>query len=571
MRCSACSGAAPAVQPCRFFAATDITGPRAMYTLLDVVADAERRAEAALFSDRLRYRAFVEAAERFAHAHGLIVSGAAATRLLLGDPADRARPPPVGLDSFQCDFFSGRAPAHARTLGDALYALAPEGLGHYTTVLTKVPGLILSVAVDGRDMFTITGLPTHRGVPTADVVIPSARPAQFATDEAGAPLMLACAGAEIQLISTYAALCNPAKAATWGEHLAAEAGLRAIFGRETRAKIEEAAASAKPHAAPPALTLDSALNSALNSAPNNEPNSIVGGAQQGRAPQQGRGAQVRPAQTLLRVLRDQYAAGSGRVLIGPAAIALLTSRPVAGAERLQVITTGLLDTDAGEITAMAQRAGAEVAWRIEDPKCPVDMRLRRMTVYLVHAGSAGKRREPILDVYNSGAFDLIPCTTVAAGPHGGPALKIGTPFVLMRFRLIDMWTMQVLLRMGVVNADYARGVLYGMLTAYEAVAAFYEGRLAAAAQDPEAAAAVLIPATCIGRLVEPELALKRAAQARPANDSRDRPRFFPPYFPAARAEATLAAASAHARDDADSADSIDDADDADSIDDTDMA
>src|SRR5262245_54073200 len=124
-----------------------------MYSQLDAVGDAEARAESVALEDRMRYKAFVEAAERFAAANGLVVGGPAATRLLLGDPGDPAAPPPVGLDSFQYDFYSGRAPALARALGDAMYDLDPQGLGHYTTVLTKVPGYHLTVAVDGRDLF----------------------------------------------------------------------------------------------------------------------------------------------------------------------------------------------------------------------------------------------------------------------------------------------------------------------------------------------------------------------------------------------------------------------------------
>jgi hypothetical protein len=247
-----------------------------------------------------------------------------------------------------------------------------------------------------------------------------------------------------------------------------------------------------------------------------------------------------------RILRDKYAAGPSRVLIGPSAIALLTGRSVAGEERLQVITAGRLDGDAQEITALAKAAGVEVAWKIDDPKIPTDPRLRRMTVHVVTGG----RREPILDVYNSAAFDLVPYVTLAppaparrggkargrrapaedTDERGPPAtLKIGTPFVLMRYRLIDMWTMQVLMQMGAVNAGFAKTVLNGMLAGYDAAAAHYESLLASAARDPEAAAHQLMPmAAYIGRLEEPELALKRAAQ------SRSGARFYPPYLPASR-------------------------------------
>jgi hypothetical protein len=482
-----------------------------MYSRLEVVEDAERRAEAAAFKDRMCYEKFIEAGEQFAAKHALIVCGPAATRLLLSDPeALESSPPILGLDSFQYDLFSGQAPTHARALGDAMYQLDPQGLGHYTTVMTKVTDYLLTVAVDGRDLFTVTSLPPYRGIRLVDIVNPSTRSAQFAKDGNGAPLRLLCTGPELQLIGVYMMLCNPAKAANWGELLETEAGLRGLFGQEIRAKIEAAVAR-------------------------------VGGA-----------ARLPAAEPLYRILRDKYAAGPSRVLIGPAAIALLTGKSVVGEDRLQVITAGRLDGDAQEIVALAKAAGVEVAWKIDDPKIPTDPRLRRMTVHAV----LGSRREPILDVYNSAAFDLVPYVTLASAAlwpkaasdkragaasrrvhrekapatSGPPAtLKIGTPFVLMRYRLIDMWTLQILMQMGVINAGFAKATLNGMLSGYNAAAAHYESMLASAAHDPEGASHQLMPLTAyIGRLEDPELALKRAAQ------SRKGARFHPPYLPASR-------------------------------------
>ena len=481
-----------------------------MYTRLDIVKDAEDRAELVVLKDRLRYEKFIEAGERFAAKNGLIVGGPSATRLLLGDPKDPSAIPPIGLDSFQYEFFSGQAPIHARFLGDAMYELDPQGFGHYTTVLTKVAGSLLTVAVDGRDLFSLTALPIHRGVRTADVVIPSERSAQFAKNEDGTPLKILCMGPEIQLMGIYAALCNPAKASTWGELLTTEASLRALFRKEIEEKIESAIAR-------------------------------VGGARYGGA---------HPAMSRLRaLLRDKYASGPSRVLIGPTAISLLTGQNLIGDERLQVITAGALDGDAQEIVEIATRAGFEVSWKIDDPKIPTDPRLRRMTVYRIE----GTRREPALDVYNSAEFDLVPYVTIKEA-LGGRAkeepvdelasarrygkkdthdrmpsanLKIGTPFVLMRYRLIDMWTMQILMRMGAINSSYAKTVLHEMLSTYIVAARYYEKLLIDVARKSEDTIHQLLPReSYIGRLEEPELALKRAAQSRAAG------RFYPPYLPA---------------------------------------
>lgn len=451
-----------------------------MYAGLDAIRDAEARAEAVAFNDRMRYAAFLEEGENFIAKHGLIVGGPAATRLLLGEST-------LTLNSFRYDLFSGRVAAHARALGDTLYKLDPQGLGHYTTVLTKVADHLLIVAVDGRDLFTLTSLPNHQGIRIADVIIPSNRPALFAKNSKGAPLRLLCMGPDIQLIGIYADLCNPAKAAEWENLLGVEASLRTILNKELRGR---------------AMTTASEL---------------TGGGGAGRLPR------------FRQILWDKYVTGPGRVLIGPAAIAQLTKKTVAGEDRLQVITAGSLDGAAQEVAALAKTAGIEIAWKIGDPKIPTDLRMRRMTVHTVIAG----RREPVLDVYNSAGYDLVPYLTIST--REGMAVKIGTPFVLMRYRLIDMWTVQILVVMGAINKNFATVLLKEIASGYQMAAAHYES--VAGSCSPKSAADQLIPlAAYIGQLEDSEVALKRAAQASA--------RFFPPYFPASRASGGAPASSA---------------------------
>lgn len=436
-----------------------------MYAGLNVIQDAEDRAIAVAFTDRMRYKAFIEAGEYFIAKHGLIIGGPSATRFLLGQPAP-------SIATFQYDLFSNRVAMHARELGDALFQLDPQGLSHYTTVLTKVADYLLTVMVDGRELFNLMYIPNHQGVRITEIITTTTRPAQFATDSSGAPLGILCASPEIQLIAIYAALCNPAKAAEWESLLAEESGLRALLGEKGN-QVPDLACT-------------------------------LGGA-------------ARPSR-FRQVLWDKYIPGPGRVLIGPAAIARLTEKKSAlCGGRLQVITAGRLEGDAQEITALAKSAGAEVSWKINDPKIPMEHRIRRMTIYTVNAG----RRDPILDIYNSACFDLVP---YVASP--GTGIKVGTPFVLMRYRLIDLWTIQFLVRMGAVHENFAQMQITEIWSSYTAVAAHYES--VAKSCSPEAAADQLMPlAAYIGRLEEPGIALKRAAQASG--------KFYPPYFPASRA------------------------------------
>jgi hypothetical protein len=481
-----------------------------MYTLLDAVSDAERRAESAAFADRLRYGKFIEAAEQFASKNGLIAGGATANRLLLGDPTESGIPAPVSFESFRYEFYSAHAVQHARSLTDTLFAVDPSLLGRYATMRTKVPDASLAIEVDGRDMFLITALKVRRGVRMADVMIPSSRAAQFAQDADGAALALQCSGPEIQLIEVYTALCNPAKAGAWGGLLTVEAGLRKIFDAEIRAKLAEAVE-------PPARK-------------------IRGGAA---------GSQ---AEKLMRALRAQFATGAGRVVVGAAAAALIagTHHRLGAANHLQVVSVGPLEADAEEIVTIANKAGCDVQWTIGDPNIPIDPRLKRMSVHLL-SPNAAMRRELVLEVYNAAAHELIPYTIVGelAATVGGaelaskhyrtetlawhpselpPGLKIGTPFAVMRFRLADMWTIQMLLKMEIIDAGYAKGALNGILADYNITASAYDRLLEN--KDTDTIAARCLPMSdYVGRFEDPEIAQKRAAQS--ANNVK----FHPPYMP----------------------------------------
>lgn len=476
-----------------------------MYTHFDILEVAKTHAKVTAIKDRMQYIKFIEAGEKFAADHGLIIGGSAATRLLLRSEPD--------IDDFQYNLFSDSIVTHARELGNILYAIDPQGLGHYTTVLTKIIKYLLTILVDGRELFILTVLTAHRGIKTSDVLIPSECFAQFAKNEDGTPLKLLCVGPEIQLINIYNSLCNPLNASSWGDLLLTESKLRFIFNQEVKLKIETAI------------------------------NRIEGGREGGR---QGGPADIH----FYRILRDKYANGPGRVFIGPAAIEILTGKKVAGSERLQVITAGQLDGDAQEILDLAQSIDITISWKIDDPKLPLISHIRRMTIHVIK----DEQKEPILDVYNSAAFDLIPYFTapptsqikkqlstahvkrlanrkhtryVQQDPGPPLSLKIGTPFVLMRYRLIDLWIIQILMKMGAININYAKIVLNNIVSGYEIAASHYESILNN--NDTEAVAIKLLPmSTYIGRLENPELVVKRASKIL------QKTKFYPPaYYPAA--------------------------------------
>jgi hypothetical protein len=461
-----------------------------MYARLDeILEDAERRAEAAALEERQRYSPFLEAAEKYAAEEGLVVCGEAATRLLLGGP--------VRFDSFSLALLGGGAEAHAAALARAFHRLAPDGLGHYAMMrpggVGASGGGLFAVAVDGRDLVTVEEAPALKGVRATDVLLPTRRPAQFARREGpGAPIALACVGPELRLLDVYAALCDPARAGEWAALLAAEAGLRALLCRELRPKLRAAGA-------------------------------------EGAGPESGRAA----LGAFLRAARDTLALGAGRALVGAGAVALLGGR--AGGGRLQLVSEHPLEAERARLAALAAEHGLSALGTIHDPRVPGAPKLRRLTFYVQHGG----RREPAVEVFDAAARELVPFVLLGAAraafgaeggrrsarrrapaarpaaPGAGPApegLRLGNLFVLLRFRLVDLWTMLLLVRLGAADRAYGLGVLRETLDSFEAAAALYE-RLVRG--GPERAAAQLLPAALIGRAEDAALEQKMAALRRP--------------------------------------------------------
>lgn len=445
-----------------------------MYSHVDAVGlaiESARGPTGAVMEDRLRFVPILRAAEEYAHAHGMIVGGRPATLLLLDAP--------LGPSDYSYVFFSDRAQEDARALTDLIYALEPAGLTHYAVMNARVPFQEFEIAVDERTLIQVKALAVHRGARAADVVVPSQRPARFArTPDGAAALPLLCMGPEIQLIDTYAALADPSRAGDWAELVKAEERLREIFGDEIEAKIKEATS--------------------------------VGGAE----------PRSRTAAFLADLVKD-FVPRTGHALVGSLAARVL-KRPgqVPSGGRLQLVTANTFGEEESAVRAVAARHGFNVQSTRNEPKVPTDDRLRRMTMYIVRPG---ERREPFIDIYNAGDYQLVAYSQVAG-------LPCGSPFTVLRFILVDAWTLQLLFRMGSVAAAYTRQALREAVAEFRKVAAVY-----VAARDRGDFAAVF-PPEYLGRFQDPVILGKRERHAPPPGKARQqrRPFFQAAYYPARR-------------------------------------
>lgn len=89
----------------------------------------------------------------------------------------------------------------------------------------------------------------------------------------------------------------------------------------------------------------------------------------------------------------------------------------------------------------------KLTYKTEELYIPYDPHVRRTTFYFSFKGS----RVPLVDVFNSTTYEMIPYVT-----FGGKRIRVGNPFVLSRFFLIDRWILMVLQHGGFVLPDVAQ-------------------------------------------------------------------------------------------------------------------
>ena len=458
-----------------------------MYSQFDAVRialTAVAAPDGAVARDRKRFAPFLAAAEQYISRQGLIVGGDVARLMLEG------RPP--GVEGHVYEIYSARPSADAHRLSEIFYDLDPGGMGYFVSATSAGGGSRqeFTVNVDERPLVRVCNPPDPRR-PLARVVNTEPRPALYAQ----APTKLNCLPPEVLLAGVYASLTNPARAGDWPKLLESEESLRRQLPAEFARR-----GGGEPHGRKDADRQDPQDAKALVSA----------------------------------LLRD-YASGAGRVVVGGHALGAAESR-------LQVVSEFAFAAEKEKIRRIAAAEGLNVQTTEDDPGFVAEPRLRRLTVYLV---TPGARRRAVLDVYNAAQYELVPSVLCGAlcgaleytGGRAAPKAKgpaspkraakhrVGTPFVLMRFLLVDVWVLALLREKQLLApAAYARA--RGRLASlYARAAGLYAAGLRAERYGD------LAPAdgpSYVGRYENPVVHQKRELFG-----SGKKRAFRPPYYPAA--------------------------------------
>lgn len=136
------------------------------------------------------------------------------------------------------------------------------------------------------------------------------------------------------------------------------------------------------------------------------------------------------------------------VIIGDYALALMGRTPTG--RKIQIIS----EISGEEILKRFPRTTVEK----HKLNIPSDFQIKKYTVYT----SDGRSQTPVIEVFNSSKFELIPWVKI-----GG--YKVGNPWVLLRFIFIDIWTVRVIMKMTGKDLSSRIQKLYSNATSTRAV------------------------------------------------------------------------------------------------------
>nr|BBO53995.1 K421R homolog protein [Abalone asfa-like virus]BCY04544.1 hypothetical protein [Abalone asfa-like virus] len=173
-------------------------------------------------------------------------------------------------------------------------------------------------------------------------------------------------------------------------------------------------------------------------------------------------------------------------------------------DRLQLITSNSLQYEQERLTELIP----DIKCSIDLTQMPVIIPLMKLTVRI----KIENHLVPILCIFDEGRYKIVPTITKHINSR---ELKIGNLFVQAKFFLLDIWTIQVLQKMGVIDQGFAASRLK-----------YYVGQFRTIFKNLPAINKIfpLDHANYIGYYIDELLFLKRQKKA-------EQSMFIPPIFP----------------------------------------
>lgn len=125
-------------------------------------------------------------------------------------------------------------------------------------------------------------------------------------------------------------------------------------------------------------------------------------------------------------------------------------------DRIQIITSrSLMD----EVKILKGFLGSSITYSVNNLKIPTNLNLHKMTIFY--------EKNPILDIYDAGNFEVISYNIMESKLPKN--INIGSPFVVMRFRLVDIWSTLFNMKAGNLSKEIAMPVVRKLINDYVSI------------------------------------------------------------------------------------------------------
>lgn len=372
---------------------------------------------------------------------GIFVGGSLGVNMLLGKPRT--------LSDYVYYLYSQQALRHANQLTNLLAEMIAKSYGSVKDILAKAEEVYEAVAKDPKQRGQIknipepkivmmkTALPYQRYIIYVDARVlvqftslphgsaSIVKPTLAESLSTSTKNKLFVISPEVQLLDLYRVLYSPAKVGEWREAMRDENNLY----QHLKKRLPE-----------------------------------LKNAKKGGDSDTKDGAGSQHDEYKLHILSQWVTSNPNVVLIGDFAIRMLLSEN--RGSMVQVITQKNPEEDAAKVCEILEKQfNIKCSQHTRPLSIMQDFRLQRTTVRA--------DEKEVLYIYNCGAYDFIPFNLVVTVKGGGmkPSkpkhdapktskhaqfIQVGNPFVLLRFLLVDFWTVRLLNAEGKIDAKYAQ-------------------------------------------------------------------------------------------------------------------
>jgi len=394
-----------------------------MYQKINIVPTLVHNAEQYVIdNDRMLYAPFFKILEKYCANGECVLGGKIGIDLLTGVPLHK--------DSFMWEIYTYDTFNVAKSIAREFHsAHAPHIDTDTCNVVTNIRNVEQSIQINGRTIVKIYKGDRYRSVDLLKMLRPVQLTGYFGD-------LISCVGEESQLSDIYQTLYSPSKFDAW----------ESAFKNESKlfTKIEDNMQQYYLGAGRLASTHVSERN-----------------------------------QLLAKAL------GRDNIIIGSVAMQLMGIS--SNIQRLQIITqipVQDLMTVVKRILMESRSNSQEIKLSYVEYKLHLvsDFRLTKYTIYVVHGS---KDRSPIMDVYNSTQYELVPFSRIdaSASASGGASsdhasseastneILCGNLWVLLRFKMVDAWSVKLIVNMQVEQSANAEKSLTNIVDDIKALRA----------------------------------------------------------------------------------------------------